>query len=120
MKAEDELQHAPAVSSPLNPDAGATRAKKAGPPREQREKKDSLKKREAKGSDATRSGTPDTQAQSKASGYKKAMDNTNKYPELQRYIMEKPKPNDYKPPGPPVLVPDMRIGDLQLYRVTEQ
>ncbi|KAL8934644.1 MAG: hypothetical protein Q9211_005126, partial [Gyalolechia sp. 1 TL-2023] len=62
---EDE-QHVPAVSSPLNPDAASLRARKA-PAREQREKKESLKKREAKGVDSARSATPDTQTSTKKS-----------------------------------------------------
>lgn len=54
-----EDDHTPSVSSPLNPDA-APRARPGRPPaREQREKKDSLKKRESVG--AVRGATPETQ-----------------------------------------------------------
>ncbi len=62
-----EDEHVPAVPSPLNPDVSATRSKtgrERAPAREQREKKESLKKRESKGpsagGDNGRGGTPDT------------------------------------------------------------
>ena len=44
LKRAHEDEHAPSVSSPLNPNAGAR-----GPQREQRTKKETLKKREATG-----------------------------------------------------------------------
>ena len=47
MKRPLEDDHTPTVSSPLNPDAPARGSR--GPTREQREKKESLKKREAAG-----------------------------------------------------------------------
>jgi COMPASS component BRE2 len=47
--------HAPSVSSPLNPDAAA---RSKAPAREKREKKDSLKKREAAGLINTKSAEP--------------------------------------------------------------
>jgi COMPASS component BRE2 len=116
---DDDIPYAPAVPSPLNPDSAATKAKKAAPAREQREKKDSLKKRESKGVETTKTATPDTSSgQSKAA--KKSASTPTTYPELQRYVIEKPKPNDFNPPAPPVLAADMMVGDSQLHRVTEQ
>lgn len=100
MNLEDE-QHIPAVSSPLNPDASTSRARKA-PAREQREKKESLKKREAKGVDSTRSATPDTQASTKKS--KKA----EKTPEVirpLRYYTKPPNPSDFDVPREPIFSP---------------
>ncbi|KAI9792376.1 MAG: hypothetical protein M1835_007881 [Candelina submexicana] len=61
-----EDEHVPAVPSPLNPDVSATRSRagrERAPAREQREKKESLKKRESKGpstaGNSGRGGTPD-------------------------------------------------------------
>ncbi|KAI9721155.1 MAG: hypothetical protein M1828_005261 [Chrysothrix sp. TS-e1954] len=49
-----EESHIPSISSPLNPDARSrTATSRAAPAREQREKKDSLKKREATGASTT-------------------------------------------------------------------
>ncbi|KAI4259765.1 MAG: hypothetical protein LQ352_000571 [Teloschistes flavicans] len=94
----DDEQHVPAVSSPLNPDAASFRARKP-PAREQREKKESLKKREAKGTDTTRSSTPDTQTSTKKSKkVEKAL------PDVIRpikYLTKPPKPPDYDPPPAP-------------------
>lgn len=57
MKRTLEDDHAPTVSSPLNPDAIPRPRPARAPAREQREKKDSLKKRESVG--AVRSNTPE-------------------------------------------------------------
>jgi len=65
MKRPLEDDHTPNVSSPLNPDAAPRAKQKVVPGREQREKKDSLKKREAVGD--TRGHTPD-QANKKRKG----------------------------------------------------
>ncbi|KAL8993924.1 MAG: hypothetical protein Q9169_005975 [Polycauliona sp. 2 TL-2023] len=97
----DDEQHIPAVSSPLNPDAPVTRARKA-PAREQREKKESLKKREAKGVDSTRSSTPDVQTNTKKS--KKV----GKAPEVLRpvrYDTKPPSQSDFEAPRRPVFNP---------------
>ncbi|KAL8790442.1 MAG: hypothetical protein Q9213_000594 [Squamulea squamosa] len=97
----DDEQHIPAVSSPLNPDAPISRARKA-PVREQREKKESLKKREAKGVDTTRSSTPDTQTSTKKS--KKV----EKLPDIvrpARWITKPPDPSDFNAPREPTFVP---------------
>ncbi|KAL8672339.1 MAG: hypothetical protein Q9168_003192 [Polycauliona sp. 1 TL-2023] len=97
----DDEQHIPAVSSPLNPDAPVTRNRKA-PAREQREKKESLKKREAKGVDTTRSSTPDVQTSTKKS--KKV----EKPPEVLRpvrYYTKPPSQSDFEAPRRPVFNP---------------
>ncbi|KAI4132142.1 MAG: hypothetical protein LQ338_000896 [Usnochroma carphineum] len=97
----DDEQHLPAVSSPLNPDAATSRARKP-PAREQREKKESLKKREAKGVDSARSATPDTQTSSKKS--KKV----EKHPDVVRplrYYTKPPNLSDFDPPRGPIFNP---------------
>ena len=143
---DDDPPHAPAVSSPLNPDFAAARARKAAPPaREQREKKESLKKREAKGavadnSTSARSGTPtDTQAHNNSSGSggggaggggggggRSASSKTKKGAEkfanpqaLQRYTIPLPKRHDCEPSNPPVLVPSMTRAGRQFYESQE-
>ena len=54
-----EDDHTPSIPSPLNPDAAARPRPARAQAREQREKKDSLKKRESVG--VTRGSTPDQQ-----------------------------------------------------------
>jgi COMPASS component BRE2 len=112
-----EVNHAPAVPSPLNP-AAATKAPKPLPPareREQREKKESLKKREATGN--TRGNTPDVKN-------KKQKGPT--VPSPMRYSIPEPRPSDYEPPKDPVFMsrepapiyaPD---GKLELKRPIDQ
>lgn len=97
---EDE-QHIPAVSSPLNPDASLSRPRKA-PAREQREKKESLKKREAKGVDTTRSATPDTQTSTKKS---KKVEKAPDVVRPLRYYTKPPDPSDFDPPRGPLFNP---------------
>lgn len=80
--------HAPAVSSPLNPDAAA-RARPRAPQREQREKKETVKKREASAS------TPAPKA-------KKPARPTAESP--MRYAIPEPKATDYDPPKDGVLL----------------
>ncbi|KAL8849661.1 MAG: hypothetical protein Q9221_005351 [Calogaya cf. arnoldii] len=97
----DDEHHVPAVSSPLNPDAPTPRTRKA-PVREQREKKESLKKREAKGADTTRSSTPDTQSTTKRSR------KVEKPPDIVRpvrYYTKPPSQSDFDPPRQPVFNP---------------
>ncbi|KAL8658506.1 MAG: hypothetical protein Q9226_000959 [Calogaya cf. arnoldii] len=97
----DDEHHVPAVSSPLNPDAPTPRTRKA-PVREQREKKESLKKREAKGADTTRSSTPDTQSTTKRSR------KVEKAPDIVRpvrYYTKPPSQPDFDPPRQPVFNP---------------
>ncbi|KAI4156562.1 MAG: hypothetical protein LQ340_000170 [Diploschistes diacapsis] len=114
---EDD-QHAPAVSSPLNPDFANARARKAPPAREQREKKESLKKREAKGVDNARGGTPDTQSHGRGTK-KKGQEAATNSQSLIRYTIPLPKRHDFDPPGPPVLVPSMVRAGRQFYESQE-
>jgi len=92
--------HSPAVPSPLNPegklsdslphdDAQSSRSKPA------RAKKDTLKKREAKGIDSTRA-TPDTKAAAKEPRQSESGP--------LRYKLAQPKPSDFEPPRGPVLI----------------
>ncbi|KAL8929048.1 MAG: hypothetical protein Q9208_001491 [Pyrenodesmia sp. 3 TL-2023] len=97
---EDE-QHVPSVSSPLNPDAAPPRTRKA-PAREQREKKESLKKREAKGVDGARSATPDTQTTTKKS---KKVEKAPDVVRPLRYYTKPPNPTDFDPPRGPLFNP---------------
>ncbi|KAL8682823.1 MAG: hypothetical protein Q9186_001152 [Xanthomendoza sp. 1 TL-2023] len=97
----DDEQHIPAVSSPLNPDATTSRTRKA-PAREQREKKESLKKREAKGVDTTRSATPDTQTSTKKS---KKVERPPDVVRPLRYYTKPPNPSDFDPPREPIFNP---------------
>ena len=82
-----DADHAPVVSSPLNPDSTRARPSKA-PQREQREKKESLKKRE-NADTRTRGGTPDVKV-------KKHKGPTVPLP--MRYIIPEPKASDYDLP----------------------
>ncbi|KAF2752601.1 Ash2-trithorax family protein [Pseudovirgaria hyperparasitica] len=79
-----EEVHAPTVSSPLNPDASKSRPKPT--PREQREKRDTLKKREATG--GARGATPDTKVKEK---------HIPKADSPMRYNIPEPKLSDYEP-----------------------
>jgi COMPASS component BRE2 len=86
--------HTPSVPSPLNPDA-ASRARAAAKPvpREQREKKDSLKKRESAA--AARGPTPDL---------KKPNAKTSKLPMPLRYpTISEPELAAYSAPKPTIL-----------------
>ncbi|MCJ1331748.1 hypothetical protein MMC10_008440 [Thelotrema lepadinum] len=114
---EDD-QHAPAISSPLNPDFANARARKAPPAREQREKKETLKKREAKGVDNTRAATPDTQNHGRSTK-KKGQEAATNPQTLIRYTIPLPKQHDFDPPGPPVMVPSMTRAGTQFYETQE-
>lgn len=81
--------HAPAVPSPLNPEAKRPTVK--APAREQREKKESLKKRESNASN-TRGGTPD--AKGRAVGAKCPPPSA---PSPMRFSIPEPKAQDYEP-----------------------
>jgi len=84
--------HAPAIPSPLNPDSSTARPKPTRPPpreREQREKKDSLKKRE---SNYARGDSPTIPSKRKAS---EAIPSA---PSPMRYSIPEPKLADYDPP----------------------
>jgi COMPASS component BRE2 len=80
-----ETSHAPSIPSPLNP-AAASKATPKPVQREQREKKETLKKREATGG---RSGTPDVKGK-KGKG--------PSVPSPMRYSIPEPKLSDYDPP----------------------
>ena len=113
---EDE-QHVPAVSSPLNPDFATTRARRPPAPREQREKKESLKKREAKGVDGARAGTPDSLGSGRKS--KKGPESSTSL-SLIRWKLPAPNPTDFDPPTPPVLIPVLTRVGKQFYEASEQ
>ncbi|KAH8724103.1 hypothetical protein GQ44DRAFT_709158 [Phaeosphaeriaceae sp. PMI808] len=85
-----EEDHAPAVSSPLNPNPDpATRSRPKAPPREreQREKRETLKKREASAN--TRSSTPNPKPAKKE---RLSADSP------MRYSIPEPRASDYEPP----------------------
>ncbi|KAL9580173.1 MAG: hypothetical protein Q9203_006408 [Teloschistes exilis] len=113
----DDEQHVPAVSSPLNPDAASSRARKP-PAREQREKKESLKKREAKGTDTTRSATPDTQTSTKKS--KKTEKALLEPLRPLKYLFKPPKPPDFDPPPAVTFNPVLFRGNRQFNACDEQ
>ena len=80
--------HAPAISSPLNPDAPSVATRQSRlPPREQREKRDTLKKRES----TKRGGTPDSHG-------RKSSNAVPGVPSPMRYSIPEPKTSDYEPP----------------------
>ena len=106
----------PAVSSPLNPDATSSRSRRPLP-REQREKKESLKKREAKGVDSTRSATPDTQTQGKKG--KKSTQGSNVLSPI-RYKLPSPKSSDFDPPKAPTFTPILTKAQRQFYESSDQ
>lgn len=118
-RVHDEDLHAPAVSSPLNPDVASSRSRKAPATREQREKKESLKKRESKASSIvgdTRGGTPD--AASNRRKQKFTPEATVLSP--TRYKLPPPKPVDFDAPKPPVLNPHHTVNGVQVYETSEQ
>ena len=112
----DEEQHVPAVSSPLNPDFANARTRKQ-PPREQREKKESLRKREAKGVEGTRHDTPDVPSQGEKA--KKSVPAAIVLSPI-RYKLAPPKPTDFDPPRAPVLTPTYTRAQRQFYETSEQ
>ncbi|KAL5395710.1 hypothetical protein PMIN02_003852 [Paraphaeosphaeria minitans] len=99
-----EEDHAPAISSPLNPNPdAASRVRPRAPPREQREKRETIKKREA--SSNTRGSTPNPT--SKAKKERPSTDSP------MRYSIPEPKLSDYQQPregqfswDPPLMAPD--------------
>ena len=113
---EDE-QHVPAVSSPLNPDFATSRARRPPAPREQREKKESLKKREAKGVDSARGGTPDSQSHGRKS--KKSTEHNDVLSPI-RYKLPAPKPTDFDHPKAPIFTPILTKARRQFYESSEQ
>ncbi|KZF21257.1 hypothetical protein L228DRAFT_284312 [Xylona heveae TC161] len=104
-----EDEHAPAVSSPLNPDSGTmsrAKPKDKALQREQRDKKDSLKKRESKAGVDVRGTTPDASA---AKRKHKSAGTATQPPLLAplRYKLPPPKPTDFEPPRGPVFTADL-------------
>lgn len=90
MKRQLEDEHAPAVSSPLNPNPDATaRARSRPPAREQREKRETLKKREAASQTHTRGSTPNPKAAKKE---------VVPADHPMRYAIPEPKQADYEAP----------------------
>jgi COMPASS component BRE2 len=90
-----EEDHAPAISSPLNPNPdGAARARPRAPPREQREKRETLKKREASAN--TRASTPNPKQQKKE---RASADSP------MRYSIPEPKYSDYDAPKDGIFTP---------------
>lgn len=98
-----EDDHIPAVSSPLNPDF-AKGFKEDAPTRAARAKKESLKKRESKGTslapELTSVSTPDTSTPTK-----KAEDTLAPL----RYKLPPPKPSDVEAPQGPIMTPHHTI-----------
>ncbi|RYN17728.1 hypothetical protein AA0115_g11663 [Alternaria tenuissima] len=83
-----EGDNAPAVSSPLNPNPdAAARARPKAPAREQREKRETIKKREASAS--TRQSTPNAKSSKKE---RPSADSP------MRYSIPEPRPSDYEAP----------------------
>ncbi|KAI9836093.1 MAG: hypothetical protein M1819_001707 [Sarea resinae] len=120
-------EHIPAVSSPLNPDTAPSRSKprERAPTREQREKKESLKKRESKGASVlhdTRGITPDTGSKRKRKGSVTAASPPALTP--LRYKLPPPKLTDYDVPRAPIFTPHHAIpypgdGEIQFYESSE-
>ncbi|CAI6332287.1 unnamed protein product [Periconia digitata] len=82
-----EQDNAPAISSPLNPNPDITaRSRPKAPPREQREKRDTIKKREATGN--ARGNTPNPKVKKSRTSADSPM----------RYSIPEPRPADYDPP----------------------
>ena len=109
----DEDQHLPAVSSPLNPDAVSQRARK--PPA--REKKDTLKKREAKGVESVRSNSPHV------TGPEKKFKKTVTAPSIfspPRYYIYAPIASDFEAPRPWALAEATTRVGKQFYDAPEQ
>ena len=92
LMAVQSQDHAPNVSSPLNPDGVATKAKPKPPPREreQREKRESFKKREAAGNG--RGDTPTIPSKRKATSAVPSA------PSPMRFSIPEPRLSDYEVP----------------------
>lgn len=110
-----EEDHAPAVSSLLNPnsDTGVRARQTRAPPREQREKRETLKKREASAN--PRGSTPNV----------KTKKDQNEVDSPMRYQVPEPKASDYDPPKDslfashepnPIYTPD---GTAELKRIVD-
>jgi COMPASS component BRE2 len=102
-----EDEHAPAVSSPLNPDiASSTKVAKFAKDkeaiqRERREKKETLKKREAKGGGNAARGTPDPSGKDEPRQSRGTVSSSSRMTPL-RYKLAPPPAAAYRRPVPPV------------------
>lgn len=118
-----EDDHSPAVPSPLNPD-GRAKVQVQAPAddssqavaREKRTKKDSLKKREAKGA-----GGPDS---SRATPDPKQREPPGELAPI-RYKLAQPKPSDFEPPRGPVFTSHHQVQDaegrtIEFFETSEQ
>lgn len=116
-----EDDHQPAVSSPLNPDFKASKIQDDAP-RAPRAKKETLKKREAKGgslADTSARATPDPKGNGGKN--KKKVD----APSPMRYKLPPPKSTDFEAPRGPIFVPShTKVGpdgeEIQFNETTEQ
>ncbi|MCJ1356964.1 MAG: hypothetical protein MMC33_006960 [Icmadophila ericetorum] len=114
----DDEQHAPAVSSPLNPDFASSRSRRPAAPREQREKKETLKKREAKGVDGIRGATPDSQSRGRSSKLRKPVESDVLSP-IKHPTLAPPKLEDFEPPKASTLTPTQTRAGRQYYETSE-
>ncbi len=132
-RAIEDLNHAPSVPSPLNPDPHAVKTTARAPKekmamtREPREKKESLKKREAKGG-AANDTTPGAASRGGGHGSKKGAPKEQK-PQGKlaplRYSLPPPQPSDFEQPRGPVFLPHHIVrgpdGEtIQFYETAEQ
>jgi COMPASS component BRE2 len=115
-----DQEHAPSIPSPLNPATQSRQASRTPAPiqREQREKKESLKKRESN------MGTHEETKRTPASALGKRKASTQQtYPSPQRFNIPPPKPQDFEePPREDVMIPNeplpiyMPDGSRQLFK----
>jgi COMPASS component BRE2 len=101
---------------PLNPDVASSRSRKGAAPREQREKKESLKKRESKATSVVgdaRGGTPEVNSS------RRKLKTTSEAVVMSptRYKLPPPKLMDFEAPKAPVLLPHHTIGDTGLWNI---
>ena len=128
-----EDDHAPPVSSPLNPnpDLGAAAATAAAMSREKpaRTKKESLKKRESKGGSTAAAGdtssraTPDPKVKADIKNAPATASSESSSP--LRYKLAPPKPSDFEPPRGPIFtyhhdVPALDGSTISFYETSEQ
>lgn len=115
VKRPHEEDHVPAVPSPLNPDPVARSRPAKAPQREQREKRDSLKKREAQAS--SRGTTPDIKVKNKLASAPAPLNYIVETENLKLQDFEAPKAPAFISHEPPLFTPD---GQLELKRPLDQ
>lgn len=115
VKRPHDEDHAPAVPSPLNPDPAARPRPVKAPQREQREKRDSLKKREAQAS--SRGNTPDIKAKNKLASVPAPLNYIVETENLKAVDFEAPKDPAFVSHEPPLYTPDAQ---LELKRPLDQ